>query len=70
MDQIERAARALCQESGRDPEGRVQTGRMEIIRRPNSVEQRPETEPAWHQHIPEAKRFIAVLKALSVPLSD
>lgn len=71
MDLIEKAARALCLQSGQDPDARVPTGKMETIQLGgNAWRRQPVTEPAWHRHIPEVKRLLVLLEALGVAVGD
>lgn len=62
-NRVERVARAMCVEDGKDPDGQVPTGRLETVRSGNAFVQQEATDDAWRAYEKEARRFIAALDA-------
>lgn len=65
---IERVARALCQEDGKDPDTEHPTGKQETVRAGSGAfHQVNKNIPNWQDYVTEAKKFVAAFDALHTP---
>lgn len=65
---IERVARAICFEAGKDPDARVQINDTENVQQVGAVVVQTATEPRWHYFREEARKHIAAWKVLRAVL--
>ncbi|MDX3976141.1 hypothetical protein [Shinella sp.] len=65
---VERVARSICHETGRDPGKPVQTRERRSVRVGNTITQDFVTYPTWHDFREEARKHIAAWKVLRAVL--